>query len=59
MRSPLTAERTNEKVAHLGDACHPAVLRQIRTVLQAAHNEGILVGLCGEARRRGLGLRLG
>ena len=44
----MAAERTNEKVAHLGDACHPAVLRQIRSVLQAAHNEGIWVGLCGE-----------
>jgi phosphoenolpyruvate-protein phosphotransferase len=44
----LAAERTNEKVAHLGDACHPAVLRQIRRILEAAHNEGIWVGLCGE-----------
>lgn len=44
----MAAERTNEKVAHLGDACHPAVLRQIRSVIQAAHGEGIWVGLCGE-----------
>ena len=44
----MAAERTNEKVAHLGDACHPAVLRQIRSVLRAAHSEGIWVGLCGE-----------
>jgi phosphotransferase system enzyme I (PtsI) len=44
----MAAERTNEKVAHLGDACHPAVLRQIRSILQAAHGEGIWVGLCGE-----------
>ena len=44
----MAAERTNEKVAHLGDACHPAVLRQIRSVLQAAHSEGIWGGLCGE-----------
>jgi len=44
----MAAERTNEKVAHLGDACHPAVLRQIRNVIQSAHNEGIWVGLCGE-----------
>ncbi|MGB2897115.1 MAG: phosphoenolpyruvate--protein phosphotransferase [Anaerolineales bacterium] len=44
----MAAERTNEKVAHLGDACHPAVLRQIRSVVQAAHSEGIWVGLCGE-----------
>ena len=44
----LAAERTNERVARLGDACHPAVLRQIRSVIQAAHEQGIWVGLCGE-----------
>jgi phosphotransferase system enzyme I (PtsI) len=44
----MAAERTNEKVAYLGDACHPAVLRQIQRVIQAAHKEGIWVGLCGE-----------
>jgi phosphoenolpyruvate-protein phosphotransferase len=44
----MAAERTNEKVAHLGDACHPAVLRQIQRVIEAAHEAGIWVGLCGE-----------
>ena len=44
----MAAERTNEKVAYLGDACHPAILRQIQRVIQAAHQEGIWVGLCGE-----------
>ncbi len=44
----MAAERTNERVAHLGDACHPAILRQIRHVVDAAHDEGIWVGLCGE-----------
>jgi phosphoenolpyruvate-protein phosphotransferase len=44
----MAAERTNEKVAHLGDANHPAILRQIKQVIEAAHNEGIWVGLCGE-----------
>ncbi len=44
----FAAERTNEKVAHLGDGCHPAVLRQIQRILEAAHDEGIWVGLCGE-----------
>jgi phosphoenolpyruvate-protein phosphotransferase len=44
----MAAERTNEKVAHLGDACHPAVLRQIQRVIKAAHEQGIWVGLCGE-----------
>jgi phosphotransferase system enzyme I (PtsI) len=44
----MAAERTNEKVAHLGDACHPSVLRQIHSIVRAAHSEGIWVGLCGE-----------
>lgn len=44
----MAAERTNNKVAHLLDPCHPAILRQIDTVIQAAHKAGIWVGLCGE-----------
>ena len=44
----LAAERTNEKVAHLGDACHPAVLREIKRVIEEAHAQKIWVGLCGE-----------
>jgi phosphotransferase system enzyme I (PtsI) len=44
----MAAERTNEKVAHLGDAAHPAIFRQIDAVIRAAHAEGIWVGLCGE-----------
>ncbi len=44
----MAAERTNEKVAYLGDALHPAIIRQIKMVIDAAHAEGIWVGLCGE-----------
>ncbi len=44
----MAAERTNPKVAHLGDACHPAVLRQIKMVIEAGHAAGIWVGVCGE-----------
>lgn len=44
----MAAERTNERVAHLGDALHPAILRQIGKVIEAAHERGIWVGLCGE-----------
>ncbi len=44
----LAAERTNDRVAHLGDAAHPAILRQIHQVIKAAHGQGIWVGLCGE-----------
>jgi phosphoenolpyruvate-protein phosphotransferase (PTS system enzyme I) len=44
----FAAERTNEKVAHLSDACHPAILRQIHNVIESAHRRGIWVGVCGE-----------
>ncbi len=44
----LAAERTNDRVAHLSDALHPAVLRQVQRVIEAAHERGIWVGMCGE-----------
>ena len=44
----MAAERTNNRVAHLGDALHPAVLRQIQRVIAAGHAQGIWVGVCGE-----------
>ena len=44
----FAAERNNERVAYLGDACHPAILRQIRHVIQAGHQAGCWVGVCGE-----------
>ncbi len=44
----FAAERTNDRVAYLSDACHPAVLRQIRQVVHIAHQAGKWVGVCGE-----------
>lgn len=44
----LAVDRTNEAVATLADALHPAVTRLIRTVVEAAHAEGKWVGVCGE-----------
>lgn len=44
----LAADRTNAAVAPLADALNPAVLRLIRTVIEAAHARGKWVGLCGE-----------
>lgn len=44
----LAADRTNAAVAHLADALHPAVLRLISMVIEAAHAQGKWVGLCGE-----------
>ncbi len=44
----LAAERTSADVAHLADPFQPAVLELIRLVIEAAHNKGKWVGICGE-----------
>ena len=44
----LAAERGNRSVAHLQDALHPAVLRQIQHTVRAAEAAGKWVGVCGE-----------
>lgn len=44
----LAVDRTNERVAHLADPLHPAVIRLIHQVIQAAHRHNKWVGLCGE-----------
>ncbi|SDO23411.1 phosphotransferase system, enzyme I, PtsI [Paenibacillus sp. yr247] len=44
----LAVDRMNEKVAHLYDYFHPAVIRSIHSLIQAAHKEGKWVGMCGK-----------
>ncbi|CAM3303159.1 phosphoenolpyruvate--protein phosphotransferase [Brevibacillus invocatus] len=44
----LAADRMNERVAYLYQPYHPAVLRLIRQVIEAAHAKGKWVGMCGE-----------
>jgi phosphotransferase system enzyme I (PtsI) len=44
----MAADRTNASVARLASGFQPAVFRLIKTVIDAAHQQGKWVGLCGE-----------
>ncbi len=44
----LAIDRVNEHVAYLYRPLHPAVIRIVRGVINAAHNQGITVAMCGE-----------
>jgi phosphotransferase system enzyme I (PtsI) len=44
----LAVDRMNERVAHLYQPTHPAILRLISTVIEAGRREAIDVSICGE-----------
>lgn len=45
----MSVDRGNDKVSYLYSTFNPAVLRSIRHIIECGRNEGIMVGMCGEA----------
>ncbi len=44
----IAVDRVNERIAHLYKPTHPAILRLIKMVVEAARANGIWTGVCGE-----------
>lgn len=44
----IAVDRVNERISHLYEPTHPAIIRLLKTVVDAGHAKGIWVGVCGE-----------
>lgn len=44
----MAVERVNDKIAHLYQPSHPAVLRFLKRIVDEGHRNNIWVGICGE-----------
>ena len=44
----MAVDRGNEKVAHLYSPAHPAILKLLKMIINAAEENNIKIGICGE-----------
>ncbi len=44
----IAVDRINERIAHLYEPTHPAIIRLLRMIVNAAHAHNLWVGVCGE-----------
>lgn len=44
----MACDRMNERISHLYQPYHPAILRLVKMVIDGAHRQGKWVGMCGE-----------
>jgi len=44
----MAVDRVNERIAHLYEPAHPAVIKLIHHTIETAHRHGIWAGICGE-----------